>query len=254
MLISVLDQMSIRRKTCETMTLLYEAALKTNPSGDDKPQPSGNPTAGVQLRKEPARLIFVKDPSRPGGGFYVADSEKERASFGLGLRKGDIVLASELSSNEAKASQSTAAQPFESPSLPQGAQIMRAQARARSAQQPFMQTHTDDLGHIIGVDGVLQNMQNVNPQLGSGELGQAMDFGYQVSPPLLFPLFVFTKGMRTDANKRTKQVTHAAGDTSSVLDPSFLDSLPLSTFDWDSWSTYFDKVLPSASNSFETMQ
>ncbi|KIS00249.1 hypothetical protein L804_01658 [Cryptococcus deuterogattii 2001/935-1] len=222
------DQMSIRRKTCETMTLLYEAALKTNPSGNDKPQPSGNPTAGVQLRKEPARLIFVKDPSRSGGGFYVADSEKERASFGLGLRKGDIVLASELSSNEAKPSQSTAAQPFESASLSQGAQIMRAQAQSRSAQQPFMQTHTDDLGHIIGVDGILQNMQNVNPQLGSGELGQAMDFGYQV--------------------------THAAGDTSSVLDPSFLDSLPLSTFDWDSWSTYFDKVLPSASNSFETMQ
>ncbi|OWT38022.1 hypothetical protein J008_00838 [Cryptococcus neoformans] len=229
------DQMSIRRKTCETMTLLYEAALKTNPAGNDKPRPSGNPTAGVQLRKEPARLIFVKDPSRPGGGFYVADSEKEKSTSGLG--EGDIVLASELTPrsqqgltpNEKESSQSTNVQPFVSPSLPQGAQNMGTQTQAQSVQQPFIQAHTDDLGHIIGVDeGVLQNMQNVNPQLDSGELGQAMDFGYQM--------------------------THATGDTTSVLDPSFLDSLPLSTFDWDSWSTYFDKFLPSASNSFETMQ
>lgn len=190
--------MSIRRKTCETMTLLYEAALKTNPAGNDKPRPSGNPTAGVQLRKEPARLIFVKDPSRPGGGFYVADSEKEKSTSGLG--EGDIVLASELTPrsqqgltpNEKESSQSTNVQPFVSPSLPQGAQNMGTQTQAQSVQQPFIQAHTDDLGHIIGVDeGVLQNMQNVNPQLDSGELGQAMDFGYQVSPPLRLPLLIF---------------------------------------------------------------
>lgn len=190
--------MSIRRKTCETMTLLYEAALKTNPAGNDKPRPSGNPTAGVQLRKEPARLIFVKDLSRPGGGFYVADSEKEKSTSGLG--EGDIVLASELTPrsqqgltpNEKESSQSTNVQPFVSPSLPQGAQNMGTQTQAQSVQQPFIQAHTDDLGHIIGVDeGVLQNMQNVNPQLDSGELGQAMDFGYQVSPPLRLPLLIF---------------------------------------------------------------
>ena len=79
------DQMSIRRKTCETMTLLYEAALKTNPEGTEErmERPLAiNPTAGVQPRENIGRAIFVKYPSRPDG-IWVVNSEADREASGL---------------------------------------------------------------------------------------------------------------------------------------------------------------------------
>lgn len=46
------DQMSIRKKSCETMTLLYEAALKTNNENDDRTDRSeGTPTSSKSGEK-----------------------------------------------------------------------------------------------------------------------------------------------------------------------------------------------------------
>nr|ODN90018.1 hypothetical protein L203_01936 [Cryptococcus depauperatus CBS 7841] len=213
------DQMSIRRKTCETMTLLYEAALKTSPSGRDTfAKPSGNPTAGVSARKEISKLVFVKDPSRPGGGIFVAQNEKEKMTSGL--IQEDVMLASELHNTESQKQELGKHQEY-APHDPQD------DIQAHLLQHP-QQARTDDLGQVVDMQsGVLQNMQNVNPHLGSGELGQ----------PETMPQFAAS-----------------ADNASSVLDSSFLDSLPLSTFDWESWSAYFDKFLPNANNNFDTMQ
>jgi hypothetical protein len=73
--------MSIRRKTCETMTLLYEAALKTNPE-DDRP-PAINPTAGVQHRPALGKAIWKRDTSNPYGGIWVAQDNEEKEDSGL---------------------------------------------------------------------------------------------------------------------------------------------------------------------------
>ncbi|KAI9637068.1 fungal-specific transcription factor domain-containing protein [Dioszegia hungarica] len=75
------DQMSIRRKTCETMTLLYEAALKTNPE-DDRP-PAINPTAGVQHRPALGKAIWKRDTLNPYGGIWVAQDNEEKEDSGL---------------------------------------------------------------------------------------------------------------------------------------------------------------------------
>ena len=90
--------MSIRRKTCETMTLLYEAALKTTSAQGTEDEPSSrpnnvNPTPGVHLRDNYGKSVFVKDPTRPGGGVFVAQSQDEKLQ--AGLQPADIVLASE---------------------------------------------------------------------------------------------------------------------------------------------------------------
>lgn len=89
--------MSIRRKTCETMTLLYEAALKTtSPGTEDEPssRPNNvNPTPGVHVRENYGKSVFIKDPTRPGGGVFVAQSQDEKLQ--AGLQPTDIVLASE---------------------------------------------------------------------------------------------------------------------------------------------------------------
>jgi hypothetical protein len=73
--------MSIRRKTCETMTLLYEAALKTNP--DDERPPAINPTPGVLPRPALGKAIWVADASKPYGGIWVAQDNEEKADSGL---------------------------------------------------------------------------------------------------------------------------------------------------------------------------
>lgn len=90
------DQMSIRRKTCETMTLLYEAALKTNPEVEepkDRPMPI-NPTAGVSPRPNVGKIVWIKDESRPAGGIWVAATENDRKEGGVPAK--DCLLEHEL--------------------------------------------------------------------------------------------------------------------------------------------------------------
>ncbi|KAL7422853.1 hypothetical protein Q5752_002149 [Cryptotrichosporon argae] len=85
------DQMSIRRKTCETMTLLYEAALRTNTEGTtSRDRPSAAPTAGVQVRHDFGQTVFRADASLPGGGIWVAHDEQQAQAAGLPLY--DVVL------------------------------------------------------------------------------------------------------------------------------------------------------------------
>lgn len=83
--------MSIRRKTCETMTLLYEAALKTNP-GEDRPPPI-NPTAGVLPRPSLGKAVWVADASKPYGGIWVAQDDEEGQDSGLA--KNSVVIGRE---------------------------------------------------------------------------------------------------------------------------------------------------------------
>jgi hypothetical protein len=63
------------------MTLLYDAALKTNPE-NDRP-PAINPTAGVLPRPALGKAIWVADASKPYGGIWVAQDNEEKADSGL---------------------------------------------------------------------------------------------------------------------------------------------------------------------------
>jgi hypothetical protein len=63
------------------MTLLYEAALKTNPE-EDRP-PAINPTAGVLPRPAIGKARWLADPSKPYGGIWVAEDNAEKADSGL---------------------------------------------------------------------------------------------------------------------------------------------------------------------------
>ncbi len=138
------DQMSIRRKTCETMTLLYEAALKTNPESteDKSDRPLAvNLTAGVSPRDAFGRAVFIKDPTRPHAGVWVAHSEEDRLASGI--PRDECILASELPQHYDKSSTGDVhdqlGQPHPSP-LP----------------QPFQER---------------QSEANVNPQMNFGDCG-----------------------------------------------------------------------------------
>ncbi|KAK8850554.1 hypothetical protein IAR55_004472 [Kwoniella newhampshirensis] len=218
------DQMSIRRKTCETMTLLYEAALKTNPHSDVNESPSPlapNPTAGVIPRKGGfSRLTFVKDDSRPGGGVFVAANESERMNSGLHPK--DVILVSEM--------------PGVAGSQVQGNGDI---ARVENGNTP------------VGGQGILRDLQwsgdNVNPQMNFESMGTSAPTGPQEPMPTFNNI-----GFGTGPHQQN--INAHLNTNPNMFDPSFLDSLPVSTFDWESWSSYFDKFLPAANQSFETMQ
>ncbi|WVQ85801.1 hypothetical protein IAT38_007969 [Cryptococcus sp. DSM 104549] len=250
------DQMSIRRKTCETMTLLYESALKTNPSGMDHTlsvaPPSGNPTAGVNIRKVPGKVMFLPDPSRPSGGVYVAPDEAAAAASGLDEK--DVVLEKDLSEEKLAQLKAIALSPRADSAAGKSAEAggLGAEAGPRGGEPsssslqkalaaPEMSAQEAQLNAI-------QNLQrqssNLNPQLNYGEMEPA----FQVSPSHRNPPRRISADMSLLQNH---QVTGADGTT--MFDPGFLDSIPVSTFDWESWGTYFDKFLPTANQSFETM-
>ncbi|WVR08635.1 hypothetical protein IAU60_005691 [Kwoniella sp. DSM 27419] len=267
------DQMSIRRKTCETMTLLYEAALKTDPDSNENKFPPpriANPTAGVLPRQGGfSKVIFHKDATMEGGGVFVASDEQERQASGLRVR--DVRLASEV-------------QPGQSNDVsPNGG------VSSQSSQEIYNgQTQVDISDATSGA--VLHNMvrtsSNVNPQINEDiikagpagaegtvpNLGHMMDINPEMASHLTIPGAESfpSQGIQNHSDNSTMpdhgphpvqngivnggpggQVqAHPSGN----FDPSFLDSLPVSTFDWESWSSYFDKFLPAANQSFETMQ
>ncbi|OCF33672.1 hypothetical protein I316_04746 [Kwoniella heveanensis BCC8398] len=309
------DQMSIRRKTCETMTLLYEAALKTDPDSRENHNPSNlpaNPTAGVMPRQGGfSKLVFHKDDNREGGGVFVAPDEQNRELSGL--NKGDVLLASEMSTD----SQSGAGKIPESAVGSSAAAISgrgaTVEAQGNSVNQ--MQAYTDaqtqnqeDLGdqrraadqqgrHDASVD-FIQNLTrkpgNLNPQITDdgpealpnagnvNNLGHMMDVNPEMASHLSIPFGSQHQQQLTDQQRQHEnQYLHSSSNgfpggvgpgqpqnpmqnqtfpldgqhqqQQHSFDPSFLDSLPVSTFDWESWSSYFDKFLP-ATNHFEAMQ
>jgi hypothetical protein len=67
------------------MTLLYEAALKTNPEVEEpKDRPALiNPTAGVSPRPLVGRTVWIKDDNHKDGGIWVAATEKDRLESGV---------------------------------------------------------------------------------------------------------------------------------------------------------------------------
>jgi hypothetical protein len=138
------DQMSIRRKTCETMTLLYEAALKTNPESavDKMDRPLDiNPTAGVSTRDAFGRAVYVKEVRRPNGGVWVALTEDDREASGI--PREECILASEYDG-----------------------QIPVDRGNKEDAHDQLGQTHAAPLPQAFQD---MQNATNVNPQMNFGE-------------------------------------------------------------------------------------
>ncbi|CAL1705128.1 unnamed protein product [Somion occarium] len=95
------DHMSARRKTAEIISLLWEATQGPQQSLE---APALNPTSGVKGKQPTGSLVFTKDPTRPGGGVFVA---RERPSDDLvrELPEGTIISASAGGDGATSASQ-----------------------------------------------------------------------------------------------------------------------------------------------------
>ncbi|WWC72610.1 uncharacterized protein I206_106572 [Kwoniella pini CBS 10737] len=318
------DQMSIRRKTCETMTLLYEAALKTDPESHEMrqaPKLPANPTAGVIPRQSGSvKLQFKKDESRQGGGVFVAETEQE--IIASGLRQGDVVLASDISEGKKKELETQIA--GQENHLRVGRQIEEESQSLQREQQTDQSRNRSSNGELNGnINAFQQSLPketyNVNPlittngsyskygmsysqdgnasNLGEGMMDvtrQAQHYAMPSYPPIQelqqqqqqqlqnYPMNSHQQMYQNMPNSYSGSSSMANGNSENTgyvpgqqpyqpggmnqpmpgvgvgptgnLDPGFLDSLPVSTFDWESWSDYFDKFLPNANQNFETMQ
>ncbi|KAF9513131.1 hypothetical protein BS47DRAFT_991537 [Hydnum rufescens UP504] len=94
--------MSSRRKTTEIISLLYEAT-QSPVSRNFWPL---NPTPGVEARNNPEvdAIQFRKDPTRPGGGLFVATQRSAAALGPENIPRGTLVLADSSGASEAGSS------------------------------------------------------------------------------------------------------------------------------------------------------
>ncbi|THG98686.1 hypothetical protein EW026_g3531 [Hermanssonia centrifuga] len=83
------DHMSARRKTAEIISLLYEATQGPQPPPLEAP--ALNPTGGVKVKPPLGGLQFRKDPSRPGGGVFVAPRHTTNEGVDRNLPQGTII-------------------------------------------------------------------------------------------------------------------------------------------------------------------
>ena len=160
--------MSIRRKTCETMTLLHEAALKTNPELEEpQDRPAAvNPTPGVSMRQQVGKVAFMKDDTHPHGGFWVARSDEDRK--GGGVMPTSVILLEDLDPNAELTAKAYATlgvvqpTPTQNPPNTQNGQAQTIPTHQPTGNEPFgsgpvMQTPVDLQG--------MNNSVNVNPQI-----------------------------------------------------------------------------------------
>lgn len=79
-------------QTAEIIALLYEATQGT-PLPLDQP-PLLNPTGGVKGKRPLDGLEYKKDPSRLGGGVFVAHGEARQGDY-EGVPQGTIITSSD---------------------------------------------------------------------------------------------------------------------------------------------------------------
>lgn len=77
-------------QTAEIITLLYVA---TQGPPDALHAPMLNPTGGVKVKPQPPGLDYKKDPSRPGGGVFIAHGEARKTDY-KDLPKGVVITSS----------------------------------------------------------------------------------------------------------------------------------------------------------------
>ncbi|TRM62566.1 fungal-specific transcription factor domain-containing protein [Schizophyllum amplum] len=192
------DHMSARRKTAEIIALLYVATQAPAMPMEASPL---NPTGGVTA-KEPAALDFRKDPTRPGGGVYVAQGARAQDFK-------DLPAGTVLTDLDGVGGTSTTA-----------AERDRPFTFSPSSFVPTLPTGVGMTDQQL--DYALSAPSNVNPAMNGAAMGTA---GQQVQ------VLNTLEGSQTASSLAEFQQAD-----------SFLDGLPGGMFDWEQWGTFFARL------------
>ncbi len=255
---------SVRAKSGAVISLLCDAAMGAFPS--ERYSGALNPTAGVSNRKTAEAvkgLKFRADPTRPGGGVYVADTSD---SVVHDLPRGTVVLKEQqaptgmpvftqspttgtwqMVSGSADATQV----PTDDPSLGHGAKLVTmfpigtglanfADAQQALQQLPQQQPH-------------LQQLQHAQSQPQASSSSQAPDGTFapqRPDQPGHMPFANVNPHLNeNDFNPAANFVFESSAELAPNLqrpgvDPLLLDGLP-QHLDFDAWSSWFARLQPA---------
>ncbi|TFK42308.1 fungal-specific transcription factor domain-containing protein [Crucibulum laeve] len=221
------DHMSARRKagfTAEIISLLYEAT-----QGPPLPleAPALNPTGGVTNKQPPIGLDYKKDPTRPGGGVFIA---QEKGQDFKDLPVGTVISGSSNDTSEGEGASSLAAisstplAVVNNNNRDLGTQQPQASPQMQAA--PTLSSPTTSSAPLVNftplsAGGNGANYTNLNPAMDAGT--SATGNNVQVMNVLDGP-----QGGNTLAEF-------------SIADNNFLDGIPGGMFDWGQWDTFFSR-------------
>ncbi|KAH6895051.1 fungal-specific transcription factor domain-containing protein [Coprinopsis sp. MPI-PUGE-AT-0042] len=214
------DHMSTRRKTSEIISLLYEAT-----QGPAMPieAPALNPTGGVKP-KAPVTLDYRRDPTRPGGGVFVAQGNS-KDDF-QDLPEGTVISAS--SDDDA-------------PGSDDGDHEDRVQGRQEKGEArnvpPTTQTGPMNANSGMGSGSGSTPMVTFTPLNVGGSAGRGSQ-SYNVNPAM---------NVQGSQNGNVQVMNISMADL-ALADNGFLEGLPGGMFDWNQWDTFFSRFSGQGGN------
>ncbi|KAI5124517.1 hypothetical protein M0805_003041 [Coniferiporia weirii] len=258
------DQMSSRRKTAEIITLLYETTL--GPPSLDHP-PGLNPTNGVVTRPQGGfkDLKYKSDPSRPGGGVFIAHGKAKERDFGE-LPEGTVIINQGVSDEESEGEELAAEVSFVHPAndsafspshsgsgsaprshdaaLPGASIAGQLAAVRRTALQRLLPTVAVASGAGTGAGtanaaaggsslGMPSSMVNYIPLDGTGNGSNFANVNPALNTSGSSDVRVMNV-LEADPQPNVLEQMH-------VVDSGFLEGIPGGMFDWPQWEHFFSR-------------
>ncbi|GHJ88873.1 hypothetical protein NliqN6_5275 [Naganishia liquefaciens] len=209
------DHMSIRRKTIEVMTLLYEAAKKAHKDDLQINSSALNPTTGVKRRHPDMlkKIVWRPDPNQPSHGVFVATDLDPNSELLSDLAPNTLITGTQDPS------------PKDSQQPANGnTQTQTGAAAANVGTQPINQW-----ANAGGPNGENVTYLHLDPALtylpDMPELPAPTGEAYDTA--MLLNMF--------DQPGNQSNLNQAA-----LVDQNMLEGLPTG-FDWNAWDTYFNR-------------
>ncbi|KAG5352350.1 hypothetical protein C0989_002732 [Termitomyces sp. Mn162] len=238
-------------KTAEIIALLYEATQGPHPAVMEAPPL--NPTGGVTVKTPVSGLDYKKDPTRPGGGVFIATGQAAREGDFQGVPAGVVIspdseceatpaVVSSTSINDRDRASLLSTSSSFAPPLPNDGQ--------QNASPPTS-SNVPPMHRGLSMSSALRSTAGGNPQgIGSGSptLPSIVNFtplsrrsgSYSNMNPAMN-----VQGL-PQGNVQVMNVLDGpqGGNTLqefAIADNEFLAGIPGSMFDWGQWDTFFSR-------------
>ncbi|KAJ9119172.1 hypothetical protein QFC22_003664 [Naganishia vaughanmartiniae] len=230
------DHMSIRRKTIEVMTLLYEAAKKAHKDDLQINSSALNPTTGVKRRHPDMlrKIVWRPDPNQPSHGVFVATDLDPNSELLTDLAPNTLITGTQDPS------------PRDPANAPQSMQqLQHGLAVGSMSAQPISQwsnpeaTNGENVTylHLDPALTYLPDMSEIPPSTGEAyDTAMLLNmFDQAVSRFLAF----LSAGAQSQSPS-LPQGNQSTVTQAALVDQNMLEGLPTG-FDWNAWDTYFNR-------------
>ena len=211
-------------QTAEIITLLYESTLHPlNPEA-----PALNPTGGVKSKQPLGGLVFLKDPTRPGGGVFIARDSANQEEF----KHLEGIVIHEGSEGETLASSYDSQRPNAMAWTPEGQSSPQSPQQHTHAHQAQSNPSMVNYAPLVGA-----NYPNVNPAMNNGFTQVQQQSSNSNNATGAIP-----PGHVQVINLLDQAQGAGALEQLAMAEAGFLEGMPSTIFDWGTRA--LDLVLP----------